>query len=222
MTFKRIIHTANYFPDRAFFDEPYLMHLAYSFAQSKIGTSLFVEGKSDWDVVDDEPDPGDEVFCTVIIPLAELYIEFDDAQDLERYLGMTYYSLTKGDIMVFTGMTPSKIELTKELNPSFDKDFLSYPYEVRKFKMQKKVAKGNGKNKYKVSITFSDTYEIEVMGDSPEDAKRTAMGLGFHHWDHIYDATPENWQEFKHQKVRYTTWRDSDIVVDEILTTPDQ
>lgn len=221
MLFQRIVHTKDYLPSRAYQDESYLMHMVYSFAQSKIGTSLFMEGKSDWDVLDEDPEKEDQQFCSAFIPLTNIYIEFEGAKDLPKYKGRDYYTVGRGDVMVFTGMHPSKIHIIDENKEPYNNEFLSYPYDIKTFKMAPKKPKGVGKNKYKVSITFSDTYEIEVMANNEEDAKLYAMEAGFSAWDHIYEIDENNWQEYKSQRVRYSMWRPQDIQINQMLTNPD-
>ena len=217
MDFARIMNTPNYFKESDYFNEVWMHSLIYTMASSKISTNVFREGKSDWDVLDDEPNSQDLIFCTVIIPLTKIAIKFKEVAGSKFYSSPSEYIVNRGDCITFAGVIIDRIDVLSDNTLPYGKEFLKYPYETRLFKMVPKQTKGSGKNKYKVSISFNDIYEIEVLADNPEQAKQTAIDLGFNHWEHIYREKYEESNNFKTQKVRYTLWNEDDVSVEKSL-----
>jgi hypothetical protein len=180
-----------------------------------MSTHVFLEDKSNWDVLDDEPDSQDLMFCTVIIPLTEIAIKFKEVAGSRLYGAPREYILNRGDCITFAGVSIDYIKVLSEYSlPYRSQEFLEYPYETRFFKMVPKQTKGSGNNKYKVSASFNDIYEIEILADNPEQAKQTAIDLGFNHWDHVFRDKYNESNNFKTQKVRYTLWNEDDISVE--------
>lgn len=216
MDFVRVVCTDQYFNDDDFFNDSRMNSLLYALASSKLGTNDFVEGMSNWDVLDDEPDPEDEVFCTAIIPLASIIIKFKAMPNLKFYEESRTYKINKGACVVFVGIDVESIEVLEDGASDYDQKSFNYPVTTRLFKMVPKRPKGTGPNKYKLSITLSDTYEIEVFGDDQEQAKQMAIDLGFSHWNHLYRTNEENYKNFRSQKIRYSVWQPEDISVTQI------
>jgi hypothetical protein len=214
MDFTRIVNTTNYFKESDYSNEVWIHSLIYTLASSKMSTHVFLEDKSNWDVLDDDPDSQDLMFCTVVIPLTDILIKFKEIPGSKFYSNSVEYKLNRGDCIAFAGAIIDRIDVLSDNTLAYGKEFLRYPYETRLFKMVPKQTKGSGNNKYKVSVSFNDIYEIEVLADNPEQAKQTAIDLGFNHWDHVFRDKYNESNNFKTQKVRYTLWNEDDILVE--------
>lgn len=208
--FIRVIHS-NGHRDLLSLDDASMYAQVFSIVKSKMSTYLFVEGDSPIDVLDEDPDENTKYFCTAILAYTDLDIYFNAVENNEYYKYEKFYPLHKGDIAAYFGINPSRTKIKTEMPNN------EYPFKIFKFIVQKKRPKGNGKNKYKVAITFSDKYEIEIFADSKEEAKKQALDRGFAEWDHSYDYVDySKIKEYQTQKTRHTVWHPDQIIIEEL------
>lgn len=207
MSFSRIAHTTNYLTGSIIFgNESILKSKVFAFSRSKICTYDIKYGYSEYDL-DIELNENNELFCTTIVPLTEMKVYFDNPEYPNN--NPIFYPLIVGDILSYVGIEPCKIEI---LNNLYNKE----NYKVFKFNVIKKLKKGTGQNKYKVAITFSDEYEIEIYADSEEEAKQEALKRDFDQWDHTYEnINKSKINEYKSQEIRFTMWHPSQLYIKE-------
>ena len=177
-----------------------------SFAQSKIGTTILSEGVSEWDVLESAPIEGNPV-CKVLLSYGKLAIHFPAVLNNEFYSLPRSMTLNEGGVVAYTGIDIDRIEIMENKHD----DNYGY-YKIFEFAMSPKKPKGTGSNKYTVSLTLSDTYEIEIMADSEEHAKSQAMDMGIQFWNHVYDYKYDI-NSYNHQQTRYSIWHPSQVVV---------
>lgn len=178
-----------------------------SFAQSKIGTNLLEEGPSDWDVLESQPIEGKPV-CKVLLSYGKLAIHFNSVLNNEFYSKPRAMTLNEGGVVAYTGVEIDRIEIMEDTG---DHNFQYY--KIFEFAMDNKKIKGNGINKYTVSLTLSDKYEIDILANSEEHAKEQAMELGIQHWNHVYDYQGDL-KQYRQQQHRYSIWHPDQINVE--------
>ena len=71
------------------------------------------------------------------------------------------------------------------------------------FKVDHKKAIGSGKDKYRVEMTFSDTYYVIVNADSEEEARDIAYDINVSNFIHEWPEDPEL---DRIQSTRMTKW----------------
>ena len=211
MNFIRIVHAANLLSnDGKIKDENFIHVLVFGFTKSKISTSLLGEGSSPYDVLDKSPDLNDPLYCTTMLAFTKIQITFPSVPnaELDVYRRETMFTLNPGDAISYIGILPTNIEVFPS-NNLYNTDFMNFEFAVHE-----KKQKGVGKNKYKVAITFSDEYEIDVYANNEEDAKRTALSFDFADWDHIYDYIDmSDFINYRSQAVRHTCWHPKQIYI---------
>lgn len=87
-----------------------------------------------------------------------------------------------GDAFIFSNMINYKV--------------ISGNVEEYRFKIVNKKIPGIGSKKYRAEIVFSDTYYIDVMANSHDEAKDLAYSIGIDSWTHDWPKDPEldRWQ----------------------------
>lgn len=190
-------------------------HNAFTIARSKIGTNDLLLGLSNFDVLNNMQINDDDQFCTAIITRANINFYFDALPDYPIHKEPTVYPLTYGDILIYTGIKPSKIEIDKNFDNLMEK-----PYEIFKFLMKPKQNKGSGKNKYIAYVDLIDRYQIEVFANSEEEARKIAIDVGegsLLNWDHMYDnINKDKILEYNTQQTRYSMWHPNDVKIKQI------
>lgn len=206
--FIRVVHSSNHFSDLLRkLDDGIIYREAYAVTKSKLATNDFGEGRSLIDVIEDSPE-GTDLYCTVLIAKTDINVCFDGVLGNKYYNKEKIYPMHFGDLLSYVGIEPKEINVLKNTRE---------PYKEFKFKVIPKQPKGMGKNKYKVSIVFSDRYEIELFANSEDEAKEEAFILGFGEWDHIYDyVNPEKINEYQSQRIRHTIWHQDQAKVEQI------
>lgn len=109
------------------------------------------------------------------------------------------YELNRGDFIVF----PSEIKY-RVLN----KDSVDGNFELYKIYYYPKIENKNGKNKYKIRSTLSDTYNIEIFADTEEDALQKAYNTPLPEWNHEGINDKPN----KIKVVRWSEWGNFEIL----------
>lgn len=206
--FIRIVHSSDYFADILKQIDPGILHQeAFVVTKSKLTTNDFGEGKSPIDILDESPE-GSDLFCTVLIATEDVNVYFDKIEDNEYYNHDLMFPMHNGDLLSYFGIAPSKIE---PLNTNNE------PFKIFKFKVIPKQPKGKGLYKYKLSITFSDTYEIEIFANTENEAKEQALIRGFSEWDHLYDyVNKDKIKEYQSQRIRHSVWHPDQIKIEKI------
>jgi hypothetical protein len=109
------------------------------------------------------------------------------------------YELNRGDFIVF----PSEIKY-RALNT----DNIDSMFELHKIYYYPKIKNTNGKNKYQIRSTLSDTYNIEIFADTEEDALQKAYNTPLPEWNHEgINNKPE-----KIKIVRWSEWGNFEII----------
>lgn len=205
MSYVRIMKDPHYIQENLYNDAG-TFRKVLAFAQSKIGTNILAEGPSYWDVLESSPIDGMPV-CKVLVSYGKLAIHFNSVLNNPYYSEPRAMTLNEGGVVAYTGVEINRIEVMEHKNDS------NYTYyKIFEFAMDHKKPKGIGNNKYLVSLTLSDTYEIEIMGDSEENAKSQALELGIQHWNHVYDYQGELKNQ-KSQQHRYSIWHPDQVNV---------
>lgn len=205
MTYVRIMKDPHYIQEDLYNDARIFRNIL-AFAQSKIGTNILEEGESDWDVLESQPIDGSPV-CKVLISYGKLAIHFHSVLNSQYYSKPRAMTLNEGGVVAYTGVEIDRIEVMEH---NGDSNFAYY--KIFEFAMAPKKPKGTGENKYLVSLTLSDTYEIEIMGNSEAEAKAQALELGIQHWNHVYDYQGELKNQ-RSQQHRYSIWHPDQINV---------
>lgn len=109
-------------------------------------------------------------------------LEFDDGQN-------NLITISNKDVLMF----PNHVEFT----------VLSGTINIKNFATADQVKIGEGDNVFRVGITFSDDYYIDVYANSEEEAKLTAYDTGFSYWTHRW---PEDEELEKFTTTRRTRW----------------
>jgi hypothetical protein len=109
------------------------------------------------------------------------------------------YELDRGDFIVF----PS--EMTYRV---INKDSVDANFELHKIYYYPKIENKNGKNKYKIRSTLSDTYNIEIFADTEEDALQKAYNTPLPEWNHEGINDKPN----KIKIVRWSEWGNFEIL----------
>lgn len=180
----------------------------FEIMSSKIGTNLLLEGKPSLTVCNYEPDNDDEYFATAVVPIKPIEITFKGIPGIENYEQDRISELNPGDILGFVGIKYESI-----IRPDGSDAVLSQDFLLIKFAMKERTLHGDGIKKYKASITFSDTYEVEVMANNEEEARKFAANVPFYDWDHIFNVEKDLLPEYFAQPLRYSLWLPSDIKI---------
>lgn len=107
----------------------------------------------------------------------------------QEYKNFERFDIKEGDVFMFPSHTEHKIigDGAKYIN----------------FKVDHKKAIGSGKDKYRVEMTFSDTYYVIVNADSEEEARDIAYDINVSNFIHEWPEDPEL---DRIQSTRMTKW----------------
>lgn len=191
------------------YENIYLTRNIYDITRSKLTTNYLIDGKPDFDIVDNYTEDNEKGFVTTIIPLCFINFTFESVpHGVDRIYRTKLITVGPGDLLMYHGTTFSE---AKTFDGTICKPDINFK-EIRYNKIDR-VPHGNGSKKYKASITFSDTYEIELFADTEEDAKKMSQEIPITEWDHIFNIDKSRWSEYKTQKTRHSNWLPDDIKI---------
>ena len=173
----------------------------FEMTRSKISTSLDIDGKPNFIVVDCEPNQNDKMFVTTLIPYCNIELVVEDE---------TFF-LKPGDMFCSIGIDYKKISTIEN-----EQAYEGMHFFILKYAIKEKVPHGNGPNKYKASIIFSDKYEIELFANSKEEAQRLASDIPMYDWDHVWNIDKTRNDEYRVQLTRHSLWLPKNIQVEDI------
>lgn len=172
----------------------------FEITRSKLTTSLWFTGRTNYTIVDSEPETEDNFFALALIPTKYIKVMFEDHEDV---------ILVPGDLLCSSGMEYKTILAEDDSMAQEGIHFISVKYAVKEKKQH-----GSGPNKYKAHIVFSDKYEVEVFANNKEEAHKIALETPFYDWNHVWDIDKNRADEYRSQKTRYSMWLPEDIKVD--------
>lgn len=181
----------------------------YEITRSKITTNLLLEGKPNFTVIDAEPQENEVYYATALLCLHPLEVIFHNVKSLTDVKVTRNYKLEIGDLLMFYGINFDKIFL-EDNTPAH----LNRHYKIIRYAVKEKVPNGTGSNKYKASITFSDTYELEIFADSEKEAREIALKTKFYDWDHIFNIDKDKYEDYVVQEIRHSSWLPQEIQIE--------
>jgi hypothetical protein len=172
----------------------------FEITRSKLTTELKFADKTNFTIVDSEPDISDDFFVYAILPREQIKIIFENGENI---------ILTPGDLFCSAGIEYKEILTEENITAHEDFHFMSVKYAVKE-----KRSHGKGPNKYKASIVFTDRYEIEVFANDEKEAHQVALEIPFYDWDHIWNIEETKQNEYRAVKSRHSLWHSDDIKVE--------
>lgn len=181
----------------------------YETTKSKIGTNSILEGKSNFAVINSEPQKNDQYFAVALIPLHKIQVNFSGLQKVEHFnKGTRVFYLKPGDLLIYSNTDYENI-LTDDGGDAYQ----HYHFRIVKYAIREKLPYGSGPNKYKASITFSDTYELEIFANNEKEALELSKEIPFYDWDHLYDIDNDKYKDYLTQPIRHSVWLPEKIII---------
>jgi hypothetical protein len=181
----------------------------YEVTRSKTSTSLVLEGKPDFTIIDAEPQKDDKDFVTTIMALHPIQLNFRDDFKVNLPEHKTCINLNPGDLAIFVGLEYENILLQENHSIAH----MTYHFHLFKYRLKKKQPNGTGMYKYKASIVFSDKYEVEIFADNEQEAYQIALQTPLYDWDHIFEIDKDKADEYIVQQSRHSLWLPEQILV---------